>query len=393
MKNRQNSSRIDVADVLRGIAVIGIILVHTIEHFNFYSFDEATAGQGALLDFTDKAIWNSIFFLFGGKAYALFALLFGFSFFIQESRQRAAGKDFRLRFVWRMALLVVIGCVNSIFYPGDILVMYAVMGLVLPLVCRLPDRAVWWIGVFLLLQPVEWWSMIRALADPAYVLPGGPFDASFKALMPIQGGGTFWEACKTNFTTGQLANLNWYVTYGRLSQTAGLFVMGMLIGRRGLFGDGEKNRRFWFNTICWSAVLFFAAEGLRTIFPDFVENRNVMRPLNLMLRSYANLGVTFALAGGILTLFYTTKLQKVLMTIAPCGRMSLTCYLSQSVIGTAIFYHWGLGLWNDLGVTYSFIVGVGIVAAQLLFCHWWMRTHRQGPVEWLWKRATWVAAK
>lgn len=70
----QHHARVDVADVLRGLAVMGIILLHSIEHFNFYSFPD-TAGQGALLDFTDRAIWDGLFFLLGGKAYAIFALL------------------------------------------------------------------------------------------------------------------------------------------------------------------------------------------------------------------------------------------------------------------------------------------------------------------------------
>ena len=79
-------ARVDVADVLRGLAVMGIIILHSIEHFNFYSFPD-TAGQSAWLNFSDKAIWNGLFFMFGGKAYAIFALLFGFSFFIQDDNQ------------------------------------------------------------------------------------------------------------------------------------------------------------------------------------------------------------------------------------------------------------------------------------------------------------------
>ncbi len=96
-------SRIDVADVLRGFAVMGIVLLHTIEHYNFYSFPD-TSQQCTLLNFTDKAIWDGLFFTFGGKAYAIFALLFGFSFFIQDDNQRLQGRDFRLRFCWRLVL-------------------------------------------------------------------------------------------------------------------------------------------------------------------------------------------------------------------------------------------------------------------------------------------------
>ena len=101
-------ARVDVADVLRVLAVMGIIILHSIEHFNFYSFPD-TAGQSAWLNFSDKAIWNGLFFMFGGKAYAIFALLFGFSFFIQDDNQRLRGNDFRLRFCWRLILLFLIG--------------------------------------------------------------------------------------------------------------------------------------------------------------------------------------------------------------------------------------------------------------------------------------------
>lgn len=75
----RKNARIDVADVLRGLAVMGIIVLHSIEHFNFGSYPD-TSAQSAWLNFTDKAIWDGLFFMFGGKAYAVFALLFGFSF-------------------------------------------------------------------------------------------------------------------------------------------------------------------------------------------------------------------------------------------------------------------------------------------------------------------------
>ena len=77
----QKHARVDIADVLRGLAVMGIIILHCIEHFNFYSFPD-TSEQSAWLNFTDRAVWDGLFFMFGGKAYAVFALLFGFSFFI-----------------------------------------------------------------------------------------------------------------------------------------------------------------------------------------------------------------------------------------------------------------------------------------------------------------------
>ena len=132
-------ARVDVADVLRGLAVMGIIILHSIEHFNFYSFPD-TAGQSDWLNFADKAVWNGLFFMFGGKAYAVFALLFGFSFFIQEDNQRMRGNDFRLRFCWRLVLLFLIGNLNAAFFTAEVLVLYSLVGFILPLTCRLKDK-------------------------------------------------------------------------------------------------------------------------------------------------------------------------------------------------------------------------------------------------------------
>ena len=133
------SPRIEVVDALRGFAVMAIMLLHNIEHFNFYDFPTASS---AFMEAMDKGIWETLFFLFSGKAYAIFSLLFGFSFFIQYNNQAKKGKDFRLRFLWRLFLLFIIGCFNGAFFPGDILVLYSIIGVVLVLVCRWSDRAI-----------------------------------------------------------------------------------------------------------------------------------------------------------------------------------------------------------------------------------------------------------
>ena len=92
-KIAEPNARVDVADVLRGLAVMGIILLHSIEHFNFYSFPEKVPFEW--MNFTDQAIWRGLFFTFSNKAYAVFALLFGFSFYIQDiinnAKERTSG--------------------------------------------------------------------------------------------------------------------------------------------------------------------------------------------------------------------------------------------------------------------------------------------------------------
>ena len=159
--------RVDAADVLRGFAVLAIILLHSIEHFNFYSFPD-TSSQSNFLNFCDKAIWDGLFFLFGGKAYAIFAMLFGFSFFIQHDNQRMRGKDFRLRFSWRLVILFLIGNFNAAFFTGEILVMYSLIGFVLVLTCKLPTKWIVALSAVCLLQPSCIYQIIRALCSDSY---------------------------------------------------------------------------------------------------------------------------------------------------------------------------------------------------------------------------------
>lgn len=107
------SSRIEVVDALRGFAVMAILLVHNLEHFIFPVYPENSPGW---LNVLDQGVLNSIFALFAGKAYAIFALLFGFTFYMQSNNQKKQGKDFGYRFLWRLVLLGVFATWNAAFF-------------------------------------------------------------------------------------------------------------------------------------------------------------------------------------------------------------------------------------------------------------------------------------
>ena len=247
-------ARVDVADVLRGLAVMGIIILHSIEHFNFYSFPD-TAGQSAWLNFSDKAIWNGLFFMFGGKAYAIFALLFGFSFFIQDDNQRLRGNDFRLRFCWRLILLFLIGNINASFFTAEVLVLYSLVGFILPLTCRLKDKWIFALACLLLIQPLPLYYVIRACLDPEFVTPAIPTRSFWNATFAVQSNGNFLETIRVNLWEGQLASLAWAWDHGRVFQTAALFLLGMLIGRKGLFL--KEHLKVWNKVLAGSLVAFF----------------------------------------------------------------------------------------------------------------------------------------
>ncbi|MFV0331572.1 MAG: DUF418 domain-containing protein [Dysgonomonas sp.] len=383
--------RIDVADALRGFAIMGIFLLHCIEHFNFYSFPET---DSSFLKFTDKMIWDSMFFTFGGKAYGIFALLFGFSFFIQDNNQLERGNDFRLRFLWRLFLLFIWGNINAMFFTGEILVLYSIVGVLLIFVARLKTRTVVIIATILMLQPMEWGKLIYALLNPDYI-PGKPLaNYYFGNAYPVQEAGTFLETVKMNLWDGQLASLTWAWENARFFQTPALFMFGMLIGRSGLFRYNEQNASFWIKVLVIGIICFLPLNGLVNLIPGFIENKAILRPLALIVRSLSNLAFMSFLVALVILLYYkTAKGHKLLDKLRPYGKMTLTNYIMQSIIGSALFYNWGLGLHNKLGVTYSFLLGIVLFLLQYLFSYWWMKNYKHGPLEYIWKKLTWIGKR
>lgn len=379
-------ARVDVADVLRGFAVMAIILLHSIEHFNFYSFPD-TSGQPLWLNFTDKAIWDGLFFAFGSKAYGIFALLFGFSFFIQDDNQRMRGKDFRLRFSWRLLCLFIIGQFDALFFTGEILVLYALVGVILVLTCRLSTKTLVFLGILFILQPICIYQMVRAGIDPTYEIVkinSGPFWA---ATMEAQTNGTFIEMAKVNLWEGQLASLAWAWEHGRLFQTAGLFIFGMLIGRSGWFKKEFLSK--WGRVLAAAIIIYFPLTGILNMMPKYVDNQNFLTPFNILLSSLTNLCLMMMWVVGILFAYYRTEwLSSRLSLLIPYGRMSMTNYVTQGIIGSALYYHWGLQL--QMGISGSVLIGAVIFFIQWSCCRWWFRSHSHGPLEYFWKKVTWI---
>ena len=118
------------------------------------------------------------------------------------------------------------------------------------------------------------------------------------------------------------------------------------------------------------------------IVPGLFETRCVSKSLNVMLNMWKNLAMMLAIVSGTTLLFYKTSAKNWLIKIAPYGKMSLTNYLTQSIFGAMLFYNWGF-----------FLMGVGLVILQYLFCTWWLKNHKRGPFEELWSQATWIGRK
>jgi uncharacterized protein len=380
--------RVEVVDALRGFAIMSIMLLHNIEHFDYYNFPEALPEWMKILD---KIIWETLFFLFGGKSYAIFALLFGFSFYIQNDNQEKKGNDFRLRFLWRLLLLLGFGILNTVFYEGDILVLYAVLGVVLILVCKWNNKAVFITAVILMLQPLEWMKLFYMLLHPDYVPMPNLSDHYFGMMGDYLKSNSIMDYAVGNLTIGRWASIFWSWENGRFFQAPALFMLGMLLGRRKLFIASVESNLFWKKALQYAIVLFIPLFAFKTFLPEMIERKELATSLSVIVSSWSNLAFMIILVATFILLYQKDSVQNLLSKLIPFGKMSLTNYILQSIVGCFIYYRYGLGLVEYTGATYSLLIGIVLFLLQLYFCKWWLSKHRQGPLEYIWHKATWIS--
>lgn len=384
------TERLGVVDALRGFALLAIVLLHNLEHYNLFYFPD---NQPSWLVALDTGVWETLFFVFAGKAYATFSLLFGFSFYIQMRNEQARGGDFRLRFAWRMFLLFLFSQLHALFYNGDILLLYSFVGLVLIAVCNLKDKSVFVIAVICLLQPLEWGRIIYALYDPDFIGYGHLFRIWADQAQPVMANGTILETIKSNIWNGQLYSNVWQVENGRLFQTAALFMFGMLLGRGSYFVKSKESTKNWFHILKYAVIAIIPLFGLKYYIPDMITTEGILLPVNIIIPSLVNFAFMAILVSGFTLLWFKRDGFKFQRFIIPYGRMSLTNYITQSIFGVIIYWGCGLGLYKYAGATFSILIAFSIFFIQLTFSYYWLKKNKQGPLESLWKKGTWIYRK
>lgn len=379
--------RIDALDAMRGSALLGILLVHAMEHWSLPRYPQDTP---AWLQALDVRTMDLGLFLFEGKAYAIFSLLFGLSFFLILDRWSARGLRFRTRFLWRLVLLAGIGYLHGIIYCGDILLTIAVLGLPLVFLYRRSDRALGWIAAALLMQVPIVWDTARLLLDPAFQ-PWRPQPwVDGGSAFAVYAEGSFGDVTAINLRDGQVARLWWAFESGRYLQMSGLFVFGLLLGRSRLFEDPMRCRRLARRVLIWGLAGFAVLYAAKFRLADRGIAVAVRSQAGNLLAYYRSLAQAAVWISAFVLLWQWTRARGALRLLAPYGRLSLTCYVMQGLVGVPLFYGYGLALHRQLGPFASALVGGAIFVAQCAGANLWLRHFHYGPLEWLWRSATFL---
>jgi len=374
------SNRILVLDVLRGVAVLGILLAN-IAAFSSPMLKSMPAPKPG--DFPYFSLETA---LVAGKFRGMLALLFGAGMYLQFAKRRGVEGNWPGGYVKRSLLLAAIGFVHMLFiWPGDILFLYAGTSL----------AVMWMVGWTIDKKRVVIGVGAGIALFLGLLMVGLLFLMSTKQGQSLLGGsGGMVESEAKVFSSGTylsqlgfraVAAISLVFSYPFILPTLGtLFLLGARLSELGVLAKPSAHTKT-VRQMLWIGL-------------------GIGLPLNLGVgagiffthnTAFASFSEFFA--GGVLAIGYLALgaiavekewLKPVQKALANVGRFALTCYLLQSVICTTIFYSWGFRLYGKLSSGQLLIVVLGVWIAVLAFANLWRIWFDMGPVECLWRSAT-----
>jgi uncharacterized protein len=389
------SERIALLDALRAFALFGILQVNILSYL---------WGPGGLTAFAeppsavDRTVYLLVATLVSTKFLSLFALLFGYGFALQmKSLRRAAGGDepeARRTYRRRLWFLLAIGVAHgTLLYFGDILTAYAVCGFVLLLYARARSSV--------LARHARNWLLAYAVLSLLLMLAGARIGRMLPdeaiSQVPPEWLQRFEIAATGDYADYVLMSVFDYLDLTLLSLTLaspyiiGLFLLGALAARQGWLAHPARHPRVWraARLIGWCA-LPAAALGAWLSLQSQIQTPGLPSSWGFTLTT-----LSFPLLGLYLAWIVARRdapwMRVIVAWLAPAGRMPLTNYLTQSLAMGLLLSGWGLGLGAAMSVTALSLLALAIVAAQIVLSRAWIQRFGQGPVEALWKRATYAS--
>ncbi len=380
MSTHQPQARIEVVDVLRGYALMGLFLIHMVEYFELYWLNPEPGPVNT---------WT--FFFFGGKSYAMFALLFGVSFYIIMQSQARKGVDFSARFIWRLAVLFGLGFIHGLIYGGDILQILAITGLILvPLYAR-SNRTILAIALFFIFQGPAWIVYLLANTTSSIVYEQTIASTLHPGVFATYANGSFLDVLRVNLWEGQLAKWAFMLESGRVWNIIGLSLFGFLLARVGFFIEVARYQRTYVKALIISAILALILQFFGNYVGLIWTGDKSPWIVGNIISAYTNHAWIAVSLLMLMLLYHHTSAKKVLRLLAPCGRISLTIYVSQAFLLVPFFYGYGAAAHAWIGQPISLAFGIALWCLQVAFAHYWIRNFHYGPFEWIWRCATWLS--
>lgn len=397
----KTSERYVILDALRGFALLGICMANFPE-FSLYTFllPETVAAMPTAV--ADRITRYLLYIFVDGKFYTLFSLLFGIGFsIIIRNAERKGTNGFRI-FYRRMGMLLLFGFLHLMFiWSGDILMLYALLGMLLPLFRRVSDKKLLGWALFFLILPIAM-DGVCEMTHTNLALPFIHLQDTYCAKYGInEANFAYWLHDAEDYGTvlqflvqGACVRMQEFIIGNRYFKVLGLFLIGFYIGRNRIYADLEGRRNLLVKVFRWGLTLGLPYSLLYAW--SSMSGHPFGNTLHSVCYFISVYPLGFAYASGLCLLYLKWKEGSIWKWLAAPGRMALTNYLGQSVIGMFLFYGIGLGWGSTIGLWQTEVIVLAVFLFQMLFSRLWLSGFRFGPLEWIWRMLTygkWLAIR
>ncbi len=389
-------ARYEIIDIIRGFALFGVLVANMVMTTQDLGITEEMRVALPTVRLDNFSLFLTGTFI-DGKFFTLFSMLFGLGFAVQLSRAAHREVSVLPTYIRRLGILFIFGAAHGLLlWFGDVLHVYALLGLVLILFRNQSDRTIllWAFGILLFLMglpTLNWFAEANGWEDTMIF---GRVIAPSEMYESLRHGGY-----------AEILRLNWRVhlqDYGEFGFNNILlwyldifskFLFGFYVGRRKWLQHVQEHNGHFRRVLPWALVIGLAGNAFMYAGwvydigrPESDFARAVMRSLHEVWVLSLSIGYVCALV-----LIYQSAPWRFFITcLAPLGRMALTNYLSQSVFLLALFYGIGFGLLGEVGAGACLALSVMIIAVQITLSAWWLNRFQFGPMEWLWRSLTYA---
>ena len=384
-----------ILDAMRGLALLGICLANFPE-FGLWTFLSREAQEAMPTAHADDIVRFLQYVFVDAKFYSIFSILFGIGFSIILSHAEERGNSGIRLFYRRMLTLLAIGVAHLLLlWSGDILALYALGGMLLPLVRKLSDRWLFILAIVCFSIPIllDAWQEISGISVAAAVESAwwakansyGITEENFASWLRDADG---YLAVHQFLMQGAIERIYEFVDGHRLLKVLGLFIIGYIIGRNHLYARLSESRSHLSKAFFISLAIGIPSSILYAI--SAISAHRWGQTIHSILYALSAYPTAVAYLAAFSLLYLRHPKLLLFNFLSKPGRMALTNYLSQSVLGVLIYYGIGFSLGLSMGLWQIELTAIAIFLFQILLSHYWMSHFRYGPIEWFWRMLTYL---
>lgn len=401
----QANERETFMDVLRGFAILGIFIANLGSGLSWYSEEANLTGPLLIPGWDHKMTFLHHMFI-EGKFYSIFSLLFGWGIALQIKKGMEKGADAIPTIKRRLLFMLLLGFIHLMIWPGDIVFFYALLGFLLLPLTKFSNKTLLITGGALILSPILLYGLkmlFPILNFPAEKLnqAGGWVDSqlspqfnnikSQEEFFAVMKNLNWWDVFKAN-VAGFFYRYGYLIFISRISKVLGMFLIGYVIGRTDFYKNIMQHKKIVSYIVASGFIIglpsnYFLAHYMSTAMRDYFQ----LKEKGFYQTIVYALGVApmaLAYVGSFMLLFQNTGFKKTISLIAPVGKMAFSNYVMQSLVGNFVFLGAGLGFFGQVGPVYFTFLGISFFIIQVIISTIWLKYFNYGPVEWVWRSAT-----